>query len=77
MLGGDLLALVLTGMGSDGRDGAGAVAGAGGHVITKDEQSSVVWGMPGAVATAGHAHQILPLDHLARAVVSALEGARA
>ncbi|GAA3232750.1 chemotaxis response regulator protein-glutamate methylesterase [Oerskovia jenensis] len=77
VLGGDLLALVLTGMGSDGRDGAGAVAGAGGHVIAQDEQSSVVWGMPGAVVTAGHAHQVLPLDHLARAVVSATEGARA
>jgi len=75
-LGGDLLALVLTGMGSDGRDGAGAVADAGGHVVAQDEQSSVVWGMPGAVVTAGHAHQILPLEHVARAVVSATEGAR-
>ncbi|QDW62436.1 chemotaxis response regulator protein-glutamate methylesterase [Oerskovia sp. KBS0722] len=77
VLGGDLLALVLTGMGSDGRDGAGAVAGAGGHVVAQDEASSVVWGMPGAVVTAGHAHQVLPLDHLARAVVSAIEGAHA
>lgn len=72
--GGDLLALVLTGMGSDGRDGAGAVAAAGGHVLAQDEESSVVWGMPGAVVTAGYAHNVLPLDHVARAVTQAVEG---
>lgn len=77
VLGGDLLALVLTGMGSDGRDGAGEIVRAGGHVIAQDERTSVVWGMPGAVTTAGHAHQVLPLDQVARAVVSATEGALA
>ncbi|WP_069386607.1 protein-glutamate methylesterase/protein-glutamine glutaminase [Cellulosimicrobium cellulans] len=77
VLGGDLLALVLTGMGSDGRDGAGEIARAGGHVVAQDERTSVVWGMPGAVTTAGHAHQVLPLDQVARAVVSATEGALA
>src|SRR5690606_12593167 len=51
-LGGDLLALVLTGMGSDGRDGAGEIAAAGGHVLAQDRATSVVWGMPGAVAAA-------------------------
>ncbi|OLT53613.1 chemotaxis response regulator protein-glutamate methylesterase [Cellulosimicrobium sp. CUA-896] len=77
VLGGDLLALVLTGMGSDGRDGAGEIARAGGHVVAQDERTSVVWGMPGAVTTAGHAHQVLPLDQVARAVSTATEGARA
>lgn len=77
VLGGDLLALVLTGMGSDGRDGSGEIARAGGHVIAQDERSSVVWGMPGAVTTAGHAHQVLPLGEITRAVVSATEGAHA
>ncbi|MFD6029961.1 chemotaxis response regulator protein-glutamate methylesterase [Cellulosimicrobium funkei] len=76
-LGGDLLAVVLTGMGSDGRDGAGEIARAGGHVLAQDEQSSVVWGMPGAVTTAGHAHAVLPLDQVARAIVGAAEGAHA
>lgn len=62
--GGDVLAVVLTGMGSDGRDGAGAVADAGGTVLVQDAASSVVWGMPGAVATAGHAHRVLPLPDI-------------
>ncbi|CPU63432.1 Chemotaxis response regulator protein-glutamate methylesterase of group 1 operon [Mycobacteroides abscessus] len=64
-------------MGSDGRDGAGEIARAGGHVLAQDEQSSVVWGMPGAVTTAGHAHAVLPLDQVARAIVGAAEGAHA
>lgn len=76
VLGGDLLAVVLTGMGSDGRDGAGDVSRAGGHVLAQNEESSIVWGMPGAVVTAGHAHQILPLDQVARAVVASIERPR-
>lgn len=67
-LGGDLLGVVLTGMGADGRDGAGAVADAGGTVVVQDESSSVVWGMPGAVATAGHAHRVVPLTDIAPTV---------
>lgn len=47
------LTLVLTGMGHDGCAGAGAVVEAGGSVVAQDEATSVVWGMPGAVATAG------------------------
>lgn len=71
-LGGDLLAVVLTGMGSDGRTGCEHVVGAGGTVLVQDEPTSVVWGMPGAVATAGLAHQVLPLDHVAPAVARVL-----
>lgn len=55
------LAVVLTGMGSDGREGARVIAAASGTVIAQDEASSVVWGMPGAVAQAGLASAILPL----------------
>ena len=47
-----LLCVVLTGMGHDGRAGAGKIVEAGGRVIVQDESSSVVWGMPGAVAQA-------------------------
>ncbi len=65
---GDVLAVVLTGMGADGRAGAEAVVGAGGTVLVQDEPSSVVWGMPGAVATAGWAHGVLPLDDVAAAI---------
>jgi two-component system chemotaxis response regulator CheB len=67
--GGDLLAVVLTGMGSDGRAGCEAVTRAGGTVVVQDEPTSVVWGMPGAVATAGLAHAVLPIAEVASAVL--------
>lgn len=67
-VGGALAAVVLTGMGSDGAAGAGQVADAGGTVVVQDEASSVVWGMPGATATAGHAHAVLPLQEIASAM---------
>lgn len=59
------LAVVLTGMGHDGREGCRRVVEAGGQVIVQDEASSVVWGMPGAVATAGLADAVLPLERIA------------
>jgi two-component system chemotaxis response regulator CheB len=70
------LCVVLTGMGADGREGARAVVGAGGTVIAQDEESSVVWGMPGAVAHAGLASAIVPLD-LVSAEIKKLLGPRA
>lgn len=71
VLGGDLLAVVLTGMGADGRAGCDAVVEAGGTVLVQDEPTSVVWGMPGAVATAGLAHAVVPIDGVAAAVARA------
>lgn len=71
-LGGQLLALVLTGMGADGRTGCEDVVGAGGTVVVQDEPTSVVWGMPGAVATAGFAHRVLPLGEVAPTLESVL-----
>ncbi|WP_324650479.1 chemotaxis-specific protein-glutamate methyltransferase CheB [Georgenia sp. H159] len=67
-VGGALLAVVLTGMGADGAAGAGQVADAGGLVLVQDEATSVVWGMPGATAAAGHAHAVLPLPEIAGAM---------
>ncbi len=68
------LGLVLTGMGSDGLAGARSIADAGGATIVQDESSSVVWGMPGSVATAGLASAILPLDRVASAIAGLLRG---
>ena len=58
------LAVVLTGMGADGRDGARVVASGNGTILAQDEASSVVWGMPGAVAHAGYASAVLPLQSI-------------
>ena len=61
------LATMLTGMGSDGEAAAGVIAEAGGTVIAQDEATSVVWGMPGAVAVAvaGVCSAVLPLGDIA------------
>jgi two-component system chemotaxis response regulator CheB len=59
-----LLTVILTGMGHDGLAGGEAVTAAGGAVIAQDEATSVVWGMPGAVATAGICSAVLPLPEL-------------
>jgi two-component system chemotaxis response regulator CheB len=58
------LAVVLTGMGQDGLRGCESVRAAGGQVLVQDEASSVVWSMPGAVANAGLADEVLPLGRL-------------
>ena len=62
--GGAALGLVLTGMGRDGEQGAGAIRRAGGEIVVQDEATSVVWGMPGAVASAGQADRVLPLQRI-------------
>jgi two-component system chemotaxis response regulator CheB len=73
---GAVLGLVLTGMGSDGRTGAGRIREAGGSVVVQDQATSVVWGMPGAVASAGFADEVLPLDRIAEAITRRLAPAR-
>ena len=64
------LALVLTGMGSDGTRGAERLHEAGAPILVQDQSSSVVWGMPGSIAAAGMADLVLPPDELTRAVVA-------
>lgn len=59
-----VLTVILTGMGSDGLKGGQVVIGAGGTVVAQDEATSVVWGMPGAVATAGICSAVLPLPEI-------------
>jgi two-component system chemotaxis response regulator CheB len=65
VFGANTLAVVLTGMGSDGVRGSQTVRERGGHVFVQDEASSVVWGMPGQVAAAGCADEIFPLRAIA------------
>ena len=69
MYGGEMLGVVLTGMGQDGKVGCKQILEAGGRTLVQDEQSSVVWGMPGAVATGGFADQILPLDQISSEIM--------
>jgi two-component system chemotaxis response regulator CheB len=64
-----VLSVILTGMGQDGLRGSEAVHDAGGSVFAQDEASSVVWGMPGFVARAGIASQVVPLDRIAQAII--------
>src|SRR3954451_2406660 len=70
--GGAVLGVVLTGMGSDGRIGAGQIRDAGGTVLAQDQATSVVWGMPGAVTQAGFADEVLPLGRVAEAIIRLL-----
>lgn len=58
------LGVVLTGMGNDGGLGASAISNCGGSILIQDEETSVVWGMPGAVRAAGAAAAVLPLDRI-------------
>jgi len=74
--GASALGLVLTGMGSDGLAGSRAIVAAGGSIIAQDEASSVVWGMPGAVAHAGLASAVLPLSQIAATLGGLLKGVR-
>ena len=73
---GGVLAVVLTGMGSDGMRGGKEIVAAGGSVIAQGEASSVVWGMPGAAANAGICAAILPLNQIAAKLVRVFSGER-
>lgn len=75
--GGNVLGLVMTGMGSDGAHGAVTLAEAGARTIVQDEATSVVWGMPGAVVAAGAADQVIPLHKIASEVVARVSARRA
>jgi len=76
MYGAGTLALVMTGMGSDGLEGARAVKAAGGIVLAQDEATSAVWGMPGRVAEAGLASAIVPLPLLAATLMDRVNAGR-
>ncbi len=66
--GASVLTVILTGMGSDGMHGGKAIVEAGGTLVAQDVDTSVVWGMPGAVAEAGLCSSILPLENVSEYV---------
>lgn len=66
--------VVLTGMGSDGARGSRAILDAGGMTIAQDEETSVVWGMPGATVRAGAAQRVAPLESVASEIRRTLRG---
>lgn len=64
-----VIAVVLTGMGCDGEQGAALLRAQGAFIITQDEATSVVWGMPGSIVRSGNADAVLPLDAIVPEVV--------
>ncbi len=73
-LDGRVLVAMLTGMGHDGLAGSRQVIAAGGALVAQDEASSVVWGMPGAVAKDGLAHAVLPLAQMGAKLMALIQG---
>lgn len=70
------LAVVMTGMGQDGMRGCKVIKETNAPVIVQDEATSVVWGMPGAVAIAGLADEILPLQNIGQAIIQRVNRSR-
>jgi len=74
---GRVLVAMLTGMGHDGLAGTRQIVEAGGCAVAQDEATSIVWGMPGAIAQAGLCHAILPLPAIAGKLRDILKASRA
>lgn len=72
----EAIAVVLTGMGTDGGAGSRVIKQTGGRVFVQDKESSVVWGMPGHVAEIGQADRVLPLEQIATELIRAVESKR-
>lgn len=69
-----VVAVILTGMGSDGVEGLKAVKAAGGYVLAQDQASSVVYGMPAEAVAAGVTDAVLPIDDMATRLVDLVAG---
>ena len=70
--GGRVLGVVMTGMGSDGREGAAWIKARGGSILAESEETCVVYGMPRSVVEAGLADAVVPLDRMAEAILARL-----
>jgi two-component system chemotaxis response regulator CheB len=77
VFGPDVLAIVLTGMGDDGRYGIKAVKAAGGQTMAESEATAVIFGMPEEAISTGAVDRILPLDHIATAMIQHARGGAA
>jgi two-component system chemotaxis response regulator CheB len=73
-MGASVLGIILTGMGSDGTEGAKAIRAEGGRILVQSEQSSVAASMPKAVIQAGAADKIVSLEEISREIIRFLEG---
>ncbi len=69
---GNVLALILTGMGADGREGAKLLKQAGSTIWAQDEESSIIYGMPAAIVDAGIADQVIPLSKIGSSLVQSI-----
>jgi len=69
---GRVLGVVMTGMGSDGREGSAWIKAKGGRILTESEESCVVYGMPRSVVEAGLSDQSVELDRMADAILEQL-----
>ena len=67
-----VLGVVMTGMGDDGRQGAGWIKAQGGRILTEDEKSCIIYGMPRSVAEAGLSDRAVVLDGMAQAIIDHL-----
>ena len=66
------LGVVMTGMGDDGREGAGWIKAQGGRILTEDEQSCIIYGMPRAVVESGLSDKSVELGAMARQIIEHL-----
>jgi two-component system chemotaxis response regulator CheB len=69
---GSVIAVILTGMGTDGAGGIGPLKRNGAYVIAQDEATSVVWGMPGAAVATSQVDEVLPLEAIGPTVATLL-----
>lgn len=76
-VGGEAVAVVLTGMGSDGKQGVVELANQGASVIAQDEKSSVVWGMPGSAVATGCVNEVASLSVIPRSIEALLDHSQA
>jgi len=74
IFGKDIIGVILTGMGRDGLEGARKIKENGGKIFVQDEESSVVWGMPGSVSKAGLTDGTLPLSQIAEVLIRNIRG---